>query len=109
MTQPATNLQLVKPPLPGFEGSAVQGVSSKISGNVSIDGSEDKVLCIDDRVRMVGIYRVVGVYFKVDPKTGDTVREHILKPVEMELCPFDPANPMDDGIVRARPSSVPVP
>lgn len=108
-TQPATNLSLVKPPLPTFEGSNVESVTSKISGNVSIDGSDDKVLCIDDRVRMVGQYRVVGVHFKVDAKTGDTVREHILKPIEMELCPFDPADPADDGIVRARPSSVPVP
>lgn len=109
MTQPATNLQLVKPPLPGFEGSAVLATQTKVSGAVNIDGADDKVLMIDDRVRLVGQFRVVGVYFKVDPKTGDTVREHILKPIDMELCPWDPADPTDDGIVRARPNHVPVP
>lgn len=109
MTQPATNLQLVKPPLPAFEGSAVLSTATKISGTVAIDGADDKVLCIDDRVRLVGQFRVVGVAFKVDPKTGDTIREHILKPIDMALCPFDPSDPADDGIVRARPSSVPIP
>lgn len=109
MTQPATNLALVKPPLPGFEGTNVEAVQTKVSGNVNIDGADDKVLMIDDRVRLVGSFRVVGVHFKVDPKTGDTVREHILKPIDMELCPWDPSDPTDDGIVRARPNFVPVP
>lgn len=108
MSQPATNLALVKPPLPKFEGSQVEAVATKVTGNVTIDGADDKVLMIDDRVRLVGSFRVVGVNFKVNAN-GDTVREHILKAIDMELCPWDPADPTDDGIVRARPNHVPVP
>lgn len=113
MTQPATTLSVVKPPLPAFEGANIASVAFKITGALppgqGITGTEEQVLLIDDRVRLVGDYRVVGVYFKVDPKTGDTIREHILKPLDLGLTPYDPQNPQDDGIWRARPNSVPVP
>lgn len=107
MTQPATtggaNLALVKPPIPAFEGATVESANIKITGAATVEASEDVIIGIDDRVRLVGEYRVVGVHFKVDPKTGDTVREQILKPITVSLCPWDPADPTDDGIVRARP------
>lgn len=111
MTSPAggANLSVVKPAIPAFEGSAISSTTQKITGTCAVDGAEDKVLMIDDRVRLVGDYRVVGVAFKVDPKSGDTVREHILKPVEVALCPWNPADPLDDGIARARPAFVPIP
>ncbi len=96
-------LSLVKPPIPKFEGAVVESTNTKIAGTAPIDADDHLVLSIDDRVRMVGEYRVVGVRFSVDPKTGDTVREQILKPIELALCPWDPADPTDDGIVRARP------
>ena len=96
-------LSLVKPPIPKFEGSVVQSTNTKITGTAPIEADDHLVLSIDDRVRMVGEYRVVGVRFFVDPKTGDTVREQLLKPIELALCPWDPADPTDDGIVRARP------
>lgn len=99
----ATPLSLVRPPIPKFEGAAVVSTTTKISGTAPIDTDEDLIISIDDRVRLVGEYRVVGVMFKVDPKTGDTVREHLLKPVEVTLCPWQPNDPTDNGIVRARP------
>lgn len=113
MTQPAfqapgqSSLSLVKPPIPKFEGSDVASTNTKINGNAPLDAGTDLVLSIDDRVRLVGEYRVVGVAFRVDPKTGDTVREQILKPIELALCPWDPTDPTDDGIVRARPGKTP--
>lgn len=110
MTQPnfqapgAPALSLVKPPIPKFEGASVASTAVKVSGTAPInDNGTDLVLSIDDRVRMVGEYRVVGVHFKVDPKTGDTIREQTLKPIELDICPWDPNDPTDDGIVRARP------
>lgn len=97
------NLSLVKPSIPKFEGAAVESTGTKIAGTAPITADDHLVLSIDDRVRMVGEYRVVGVHFKVDTKTGDTIREQILKPIELALCPWDPSDPTDDGIVRARP------
>lgn len=115
MTNPqlATGLSIVKPPLPAFEGAHIASTAFKIAGALppgqGITGTDDEVLLIDDRVRLVGDYRVIGVYFRVDPKTGDTIREHILKPLDLGLTPYDPANPQDNGIWRARPNNVPVP
>lgn len=104
MTQPAqAALSLVKPPIPRFEGADVAATATKVSGAAPLDSDDHLVLSIDDRVRMVGEYRVVGVYFRVDPKTGDTVREQILKPIELELCPWDANDPTDNGVLRARP------
>jgi hypothetical protein len=103
--QPAT--LTVVPTLPSFEGAVVTTSTTKISGACPIDEAETKAMSIDDRVRLVGEYRVVGVSFKVDTKTGDTVREHLLKPVQIELCAWDPSDPSDDGIIRARPHAAP--
>lgn len=98
----AGTLSLVKPPIPKFEGATVESASTKITGSAPMT-DENVVLSIDDRVRMVGEYRVVGVRFEVDPKTGDTVRTQMLKPIELSLCPWDPSDPTDTGIVHARP------
>lgn len=89
--------------IPDFEGASIAATSMKITGTVEVDAEPDMVISLDDRVRLVGEYRVVGVSFKVDPKTGDTVREQILKPIEVQLCPWDPTDPTDNGIVKARP------
>jgi hypothetical protein len=75
----------------------------KISGACVIEAG-DITVSMDDLVRAVGVYRVVGVNHYVHPKTGETVRQQILKPVEtLVVVPFDSSNPNDDGIVRARP------
>jgi hypothetical protein len=79
-TQPATVTQIGNPLIPA-----------------------DIVISTDDRVRLVGEYRVVGVRHDVDDKTGEVIRIQILKPISIQLCPWDPSDPTDDGIVRARP------
>ena len=86
-----------------FEGSAVGMAEIKISGLCAIDAPDISV-SLDDLIRAVGVYRVVKVLHYVHPKTGETVRQQILAPVEpLVMVPFDSANPSDDGIVRARP------
>lgn len=103
------SVALVKPPIPAFEGAPVESANIKISGACTVESDNDVVIGIDDRVRLVGEYRVVQVNFRVDPKTGDTIREQILKPITVQLCPWDPNDPTDDGIVRARPAITAVP
>lgn len=103
MTQPATNVHhFPSPAIPKFEGAEVSSVSIKISGRSEVVGAEDVVISTDDRVRLVGEYRVVGVRHFVDEKTGEITREQVLKPLSIQLCPWDPSDPTDDGIVRAR-------
>lgn len=99
----SATVALVKPPIPAFEGAAVESATVQITGTCTVDADNDVLVSIDDRVRLVGEYRVVGVQFVVDPKTGDTVRKQVLKPIAIQLCPWDPNDPTDDGIVRARP------
>lgn len=90
-------------PGPTFEGAPVQETRMKISGRSDIEESDGIVISTDDRVRLVGEYRVTGVRHYVDEKTGNLVREQVLKPLNIQLCPWDPSDPSDSGIVRARP------
>lgn len=105
MTQPATQPSNVysMPSIPKFEGVEVHETRMKISGRSEIEESEGIVISTDDRVRLVGEYRVTGVRHYVDEKTGNLVREQMLKPLNIQLCPWDPSDPGDNGIVRSRP------
>lgn len=104
MTSPASNVAHLpaQPSIPKFEGAEVSATMIKISGKSEVESSEDIVISTDDRVRLVGEYRVVRVNHFVDEKTGEVHREQVLKPISIQLCPWDPADPTDDGIVRAR-------
>lgn len=106
MTQPSfqtpgSSLSLVRPSIPGFEGMVVAETKVIISGTSQVD-TQDTIVSIDDRVRLVGDFRCVGVSFEVD-KNGDTIRVQKLKPIEVTLCPWDPTDVNDNGIVKARP------
>lgn len=86
-----------------FEGAQVGMTEIKISGACTIDAA-DMTVTLDDRIRAVGEYRVVKVLHYVHPKTGETVRQQVLAPiVPLVIVPYDPANPNDDGVIRARP------
>lgn len=87
-----------------FEGAAVTKYEIKVAGKTAVDGDDNISVTLDDIVRMVGVYRVTDVHFYADKKTGETVRQHTLSPVEnLQVTPFDASNPNDDGIIRARP------
>jgi hypothetical protein len=93
--QPATTGALAK-----FEGAQVGMTEIKISGQCAIEATGDMTVSLDDLVRAVGVYRVIRVNHYVHPKTGETVRQQVLSPVEtLVVVPFDSSN----GIVRARP------
>lgn len=101
--QAATPTTAGIPAIPSFEGAPVATTSIKISGATSVETYGDEVVSLDDRVRLIGEYRCVQVTHMVDPKTGDAVRVQILKPLSVTLCPWDPSDPKDNGIVKARP------
>jgi hypothetical protein len=75
----------------------------RITGAIPLDDVSDVPVSIDDRVRLVGEFRVVSVRHFVDPKTGDLIREQILKPLTADLTPWNPNDPTDQGILRAQP------
>lgn len=86
---------------PAFEGQPVEGVRIKVAGLSSVALPDDVLLSTDDRIRMVGEFRVVAVRHFIDDKTGQLVREQVVRPILLEPCPFDPSDPTDDGVVRA--------
>jgi hypothetical protein len=89
-----------------FEGADVGKSEIRITGTCVVDTpniSGEAEVSIDDRIRAVGEFRVVGVRFVVDEKTGEVTRQQLVKPIDIQLCPFDPSDPSDDGILRARP------
>lgn len=90
------------PALDRFEGAQVSKAETKLTGTYVMAGEEATSLAIDDRVRVIAEYRVVGVRFEANAN-GDLVRTHLLKVIEAERCPYDPSDPTDDGIWRSRP------
>jgi hypothetical protein len=93
--------EIAKPPVPTFEGHSVEGVRMKIAGQVTVMSTD--VVSVDDRLRIVGEFRVSGVRHYVDDKTGDLIREQIIRPIDgtVELTPWDAEDESDNGIVRA--------
>lgn len=88
-------------PIPAFEGRPVDATTVKVVGSAPLEDLHDVVLGVDDRVQLVAVYTVTGVYHEVDPKTGNLIRIQRIKPAEMHLLPFDENDPHDDGVIRA--------
>ncbi len=104
MSEPApTYLIPSDPAIPAFEGRPVARHEIKISGVASMNSEENDiaVISVDDRVRIVGNYRVIRVNHVIDDKTGELIRQEIITPIDIEICPWDPKDPNDDGVVRA--------
>jgi len=102
MTEATVTQMPPQAPIPAFEGRVVDQVSIKIAGTMPTDDlPEDLVVSVDDRVRLVGEYKVVGVRHYADPRTGDLVREQVLKPIFVNTIPWDESDPKDDGVIRA--------
>jgi hypothetical protein len=89
-----------EPPIPMFEGRPVDAAVVRITGSMPTDELPEVIISVDDRVRLVGEYRVVAVRHYVDPKTGGLVREQVLKPLVVNTIPWDPSDPNDDGVIR---------
>jgi hypothetical protein len=88
---------------PKFEGHEVTAVEINITGAARVESLAGLLVSIDDRVRLVGDYRVSGVHHKTN-KDGELVRVMTLKVSELQLAPWDPSDPTDDGVVRSRPA-----
>ncbi len=99
-TAPVTALA----PLGTFEGQVVHGTEITIKGMAVVETLGGVVVGIDDRIRLVGEMRCISVSHKPN-KDGELVRVMVLKPANLELAPWDPADPDDDGILRARPTT----
>lgn len=89
--------------IPKFEGREVNQAKIKIGGAAKVP-FDDVIISVDDRVRIVGEYKVTGIRHYVDEATGDLVREQIIRPIDetIMLAPWDPQDPKDDGVIRAR-------
>lgn len=95
-----------RPPIPMFEGQAVQGVASKITGGSSPlkDAhdeklSDDRVMTVGDVVHLVGEYRVVDVRHVWDEKENCLVRVQLVKPIRVYREAWDLTDPTDDGVL----------
>lgn len=99
---PATS----KPQAPGgmtFEDAEVADSLLKLTGTMIVE-THGQIVGIDDVIRVVGAFRVAHVNHGVDKKDGTIVRIQIASPAgELELVPWNPADPSDMGILRARP------
>lgn len=89
-----------EPAIPKFEGREVNGTQIRISGAMPLENLDHLVLGVDDWVHLEGDYRVVSVRHYADPKTGDLIREQVLRPMKADIKPWDPTDPKDDGVLR---------
>jgi hypothetical protein len=99
--RPDVEMEAPRAPLPTFEGRVVNRCEMRIVGTTPLVDLDDTTVSVDDRVRMIGEYRVVAINHYTDPKTGDLVRQQVLKPQEATTYPWDPTDPKDDGVIRA--------
>lgn len=102
VVDPFTPSVVPEPPIPLFEGRSVDAAMVRITGSMPTDELPEVIISVDDRVRLVGEYRVVAVRHYVDPKTGGLIREQVLKPLVLNTIPWDPSDPDDDGVIRVR-------
>lgn len=85
-----------------FEEVAVASTAIKISGQTAVDTEGGVELGMDDRIRVVGEFRVTKVVFEQN-SNGEVVRVQYVKPIsDLQLCPWDSRDPNDNGIVRLR-------
>lgn len=84
-----------------YEGKPVQGVRMRFSGMAAPVDCDDRVIQVDDIVRVAIEARVTGVAHVVDPKTGELLRVQTVKPIDMEFIPWNPNDPTDSGVIRA--------
>ncbi len=89
------------PSIPQFEGEPVQALQVKVSGLSTVTSQDMPAFTVDDRVRLIGEFKCIGVRHVRD-KNGNLVREQIVTPMDVDVCPYDPDDPNDDGVVRAR-------
>lgn len=96
-----SHLPNANPLAPTFEGQVVEGLEIKITGLTSLDVT-DLVVSTDDRLRLVGEFRCKSVRHYIN-KDQKLIREMTMTAERAEPCPWDPADPDDDGVIRARP------
>lgn len=85
-----------------FEKAQVTTVITKISGSPHLDAFGEPV-SIDDRIRAVGEFKVIGVRHEVQ-KDGSIARIQIVSCIsDLECVPWDPSDPNDKGIIHVRP------
>ena len=86
-----------------FEGAEVSRSEVKITGTVAVDMPAGETVSMDDRIRLVGDFRVSKVVHYAD-KDGAIVRQQILAPCDdLQITPWDITDPTDNGILRMRP------
>lgn len=84
-----------------FEGKRVARTEIKAVGTITLNEAYEGVkLGLDDRVRLVIETRVSKVNHYVD-KDGDLVRSQELRIAVVDIVPWNPTDPSDDGIIRA--------
>ncbi len=84
-----------------FEGKVVDRTEIKISGLTGLSEAYEGVkIGLDDRVRLVVETRATKVDHYVD-KDNQLVRSQTLKVFVADVVPWNPADPSDDGIIRA--------
>lgn len=100
---PSINLGAASPaPVMEFEKANVATSVVKTSGSAIVE-TYGEIVSIDDRVRVVTEYRVKSVGFEVQ-KDGSVARVQVIVPEgEPVIVAWDPSDPMDKGIIRARP------
>lgn len=100
MSEPAHNVTPIVPPIPMFEGKPVAGTSLKITSTAALDVG-DLVLKVDDIIRITVDARVSAVHHNVNERTGDLFRVQTVRPLSVEITPWNPEDPNDSGIFRA--------
>lgn len=96
---PASAPNRMREPLK-FEGKPVDRMEVKITGVKGLSEAYDQVkVNIHDRVRLVVETRVKGISHYLD-KDNQLVRLQEVVATAVDIVPWNPADPSDDGVLR---------
>jgi hypothetical protein len=87
------------PPVPMFEGKPVSTTKLKLTSTLALDVA-DRVLKVDDIIRITVDARVSQVHHNVNERTGDLERVQTAKALTVEIVPWNPDDPNDTGVFR---------
>lgn len=87
------------PPVPMFEGKPVSATKLKITSTAGLDVG-DRVLKVDDIIRILVDARVSQVHHNVNERNGDLERVQTAKALAVEIVPWNADDPKDTGVWR---------
>jgi hypothetical protein len=83
--------------IPAYEGRQVHATALKVASVSNLE-CDDRVVKLDDIVRLVVEGRVSSISHTVNDKTGELIRVQTVKAIDVAFAGWDANDPEDTGV-----------